>query len=107
MRQIAKSLLNGFAILAILPLAACFIAGATIHGRQNAFPGYSQLLSLIPGYCGQYLAVPFIGSRFPSLGKISALDLARLCHTQVRELAIELTSAVFACWGMWKSQQMY
>ncbi|MGH7506729.1 MAG: acyltransferase, partial [Longimicrobiales bacterium] len=57
----AKSLASALAVLAVSPLVLFYrIAAAVAPGRTNGiFQGYSQLLSLLPGYSGSYLRRAF------------------------------------------------
>ena len=54
-----KRLANAIALLTVLPAVLAYRVGAVICGPARAFPGWSQLFSLIPGLTGAYLRRAF------------------------------------------------
>jgi virginiamycin A acetyltransferase len=59
MKAFLKSLANGLACLLVLPAYVLYRFGSAILGPSQAFPGWSQAFSLIPGLCGIYLRRAF------------------------------------------------
>jgi virginiamycin A acetyltransferase len=59
MRDFAKYIADWIAFLMILPAVACYQFGVWMLGPARAFPGWSQLLSLLPGLTGVYLRRAF------------------------------------------------
>lgn len=59
MKQLAKHAFTALCTLAIMPLYVSFIVFGVVAGRDDLFPGYSQLISLIPGKTGSYLRNSF------------------------------------------------
>jgi acetyltransferase-like isoleucine patch superfamily enzyme len=59
MKRAVKSLANGLSVLLVLPCWAGFLLGRGLLGRARAFPGWSQLLSLLPGLPGVFLRRAF------------------------------------------------
>ena len=59
-REIAKSIAFGLATLAVTPALASFYVRAAILGRDRAFEGSTQALSLVPGITGHYLRRAFL-----------------------------------------------
>lgn len=59
MKRLAKAAADFVASLLILPAFVGYLVGAAIVGRQRAFPGWSQAVSLIPGLTGVYLRRAF------------------------------------------------
>jgi len=59
MKSLAKSTLRTVAFLSVLPAIAMFWLQAAMIGKNQAFPGWSQLFSLLPGRSGEYLRHAF------------------------------------------------
>jgi virginiamycin A acetyltransferase len=59
-REIAKATARFAALVAVLPVLACFRLSAVLVGRNRAIESASQLLSLLPGITGQYLRRAFL-----------------------------------------------
>lgn len=59
MKQLLKSLADILALVLVLPAVLCYWAGVCLAGPERAFPGWSQLFSLIPGMTGAYLRRAF------------------------------------------------
>lgn len=58
LKNILKAFANAAALVLALPVLACYCAAAVV-GRQRAFAGWSQAISLIPGLAGVYLRRAF------------------------------------------------
>jgi virginiamycin A acetyltransferase len=69
MRRVLKRMVYALFILLALPLWALYRLQALFMGREAAFPGYSQLLSLFPGISGNYLRWAFYKLTLASLGE--------------------------------------
>src|SRR5438270_1671223 len=59
MRRILKRVADGVALVLVLPLFFVYRLGSLLLGPRQAFPGWSQALSLIPGLSGVYLRRAF------------------------------------------------
>lgn len=68
----AKSLLKGAleiaALIAAAPAVICYKATALATGPTRAFPGWSQLVSLVPGMTGAYFRRAFYRMVLPTCG---------------------------------------
>ncbi|MDA7878535.1 acyltransferase, partial [bacterium] len=58
-KELIKSTLRGFAILAISPLLISHWLSSSISGADRSLESHSQLLSLLPGITGNYLRLAF------------------------------------------------
>ncbi|MDA7874398.1 acyltransferase [Rhodopirellula sp.] len=58
-KELIKSTLRGFAILAISPLLLSHWLSSSISGADRSLESHSQLLSLFPGITGNYLRLAF------------------------------------------------
>jgi virginiamycin A acetyltransferase len=58
-KELIKSTLRGFAILAISPLLISHWLASSISGADRSLESHSQLLSLFPGITGNYLRLAF------------------------------------------------
>lgn len=84
-RRISKSLASGLALAMMLPAAMAYRIHASIAGSERAFPGWSQLLSLIPGTTGQYLRRAFYRLVLPACGQDSCISFGTVfSHPTVR-----------------------
>ena len=59
MRSLAKRALGGIALIAVLPAFVLYRLAAMVVGEEQAFPGWSQLFSLVPGVSGVFLRRAF------------------------------------------------
>jgi virginiamycin A acetyltransferase len=62
MKATFKNLANAICFVIVSPIAIAYFVGARVVGRQTAFKGWSQALSLIPGMLGNYLRLAFYRS---------------------------------------------
>ncbi len=69
MKKFLKNVANVFATLMILPFIGLFYLGAVLFGAGRVFPGWSQLLSLVPGIFGIYARKAFYKFVFPHVGQ--------------------------------------
>jgi len=60
MRETAKALMRGIALVCVLPLLASFAVRAAVIGPDRALEGSTQFLALFPGLIGQYLRRAFL-----------------------------------------------
>lgn len=61
MKRALKALARGAALVASLPVLACFMVTRCIAGDRAALEAMSQAASLIPGVFGSYVRVAFLG----------------------------------------------
>ncbi len=59
LKELIKSTLRGFAILAISPLLISHWLSSSISGADRSLESHSQLLSFFPGITGNYLRLAF------------------------------------------------
>lgn len=59
MKAAAKWLMRAVSILIVLPAVVMYKVHAAVVGSEQAFPGWSQLFSTVPGRCGVYLRYAF------------------------------------------------
>ena len=68
MKRVLKRLLEVLATVLVLPCWLGYLLGSLPLGRDRAFPGWSQLLSLAPGLTGAYLRRAFYRLVLPRCG---------------------------------------
>jgi virginiamycin A acetyltransferase len=68
MRDALKAVVNALAAAAVLPCVLLWRAGRPVLGPVQAFQGWSQALSLVPGLTGVYLRRAFYRRVFPACG---------------------------------------
>jgi virginiamycin A acetyltransferase len=59
MKALLKRAANGLATLLVLPAYLFYQVASLIMGPDRAFPGWSQAISLVPGFIGIYLRRAF------------------------------------------------
>ncbi len=67
-RACVKLLANGIALTAVAPAVLVFLGATYLMGRQSAFPGWSQAVSLVPGFTGVYFRRAFYKLVLPRCG---------------------------------------
>jgi acetyltransferase-like isoleucine patch superfamily enzyme len=60
---------NALALVLVLPAFAAYVMGRLLMGENKAFPGWAQVLSLIPGISGAYLRRAFYSLVFQHCGR--------------------------------------
>lgn len=58
-KTFAKALLSNLCLLVVLPAVGLYRLQSIVFGSERAFPGWSQLFSLLPGQTGIYLRRAF------------------------------------------------
>jgi virginiamycin A acetyltransferase len=71
LNDLLKSLANLIAEILVLPLVVGFHVACLLLTTERAFPGFSQLVSLLPGITGVYLRRAFYQFVLPSCGSDS------------------------------------
>src|SRR5438309_361982 len=59
MKNILKTVADGLALVLVLPAYLFYLLAALVAGKEQAFPGWSQAFSLLPGTSGVYLRRAF------------------------------------------------
>jgi acetyltransferase-like isoleucine patch superfamily enzyme len=68
-KQLLKSAANLVALVLVAPVWLGYAALAAAFGAERAFPGASQLMSLVPGVSGQFLRRAFYRLALPECGR--------------------------------------
>src|SRR3954465_9767169 len=68
MKPLLKGLADGVAMVLVFPAFLIYTLGRATLGAEKAFPGWSQLLGLMPGITGVYLRRAFYRLVFPQCG---------------------------------------
>lgn len=77
-RRLVKRLVDAIAGLLMLPAVLLYRAESLLIGAERAFPGWSQVLSLIPGLIGIYLRRGFYRWTLAGLGENSNIEFGVL-----------------------------
>jgi len=59
-RQLAKDIAHGIAVVCMIPALVSFHARALFYGRDRALQASTQALAMLPGLLGQYLRRAFL-----------------------------------------------
>jgi acetyltransferase-like isoleucine patch superfamily enzyme len=85
LKPLAKKLAFALALAAAAPAWAVYRLGALLFGKQQAFAGWSQTFSLLPGLCGVYLRRAFYGLALPECGDGACLTFGTvISHPSAR-----------------------
>jgi virginiamycin A acetyltransferase len=99
MRRFFKFLANALATLIVLPGWLIFLLGSAIMGRQRAFPGWSQAMSLFPGFLGVYLRRAFYRLIFPRCGEDCCISFGVIFSHPTAEVGRSVYIGSFCCLG--------
>jgi acetyltransferase-like isoleucine patch superfamily enzyme len=58
-KSVLKCVINGIALLSVVPAVFLFWISCLLLGKEKAFPGWSQAFSLLPGLIGAYVRRAF------------------------------------------------
>jgi virginiamycin A acetyltransferase len=86
MKAVLKSAAFGFALALVLPAFLLYRLGALAAGPVRAFPGWSQLFSLLPGLTGAYLRRAFYRLVLPRVGADSWIGFGTVFSHPTAEL---------------------
>src|SRR5262245_52043486 len=73
MREAAKALMRGAALVCVLPSLASFALRAHVIGPDRALEGSTQFLALFPGLIGQYLRRAFLSRALTGCDKTATI----------------------------------
>lgn len=99
MKSVLKTTAACLATLVVLPLVACHWVSAAVLGKQHAFPGWSQAMSLLPGLTGVYLRRAFYRWVLPRCGAGSVVSFGTVFSHATAEMGQNAYVGVFCCLG--------
>ncbi len=99
MKAILKILVNGLAVLLVLPAFLLYQLGRLVAGPEKAFPGWSQAFSLIPGLTGVYLRRAFYGLVLPRCGTDACVSFGTVFSHPTAEVGRCVYIGVYCCLG--------
>lgn len=99
MKPLLKTLANAAALLLVLPAILFYRLGDCILGRGNAFPGWSQLLSLLPGVSGAYLRRAFFRMVLPRCDRDCFIAFGTVFSHATARLGRKVYVGAYCCLG--------
>lgn len=99
MRELLKSVADLAALAATLPAAAAYRLGAAIVGAERCFPGWSQLMSSLPGLSGAYVRRAFYRWVLPRCGQGSVVSYGTVFSHSTAEIGAHAYVGVYCCLG--------
>jgi virginiamycin A acetyltransferase len=99
MKPFLKRLANGLALILVLPAFLLYRGAAVLMGRQQAFAGWSQAFSLLPGLTGAYLRRAFYRLVLPRCGEGCCLGFAVIFSHPTAEIGRGVYVGPFCCLG--------
>jgi hypothetical protein len=99
MREIVKSIADYLATVIVAPAVLVYWMAAVLIGRRRAFPGWSQVMSLVPGLCGVYLRRAFYRLVLPQCGPGSCLSFGTVLSHPTARVDTNVYIGVFCCLG--------
>lgn len=99
MRSIAKHVADATALALVLPAAMAYWLGCALIGRQRAFPGWSQGMSLLPGLCGVYLRRAFYRLVLPRCESGCVISFGVIFSHPTAQVGSNVYVGPFGCLG--------
>jgi acetyltransferase-like isoleucine patch superfamily enzyme len=99
MKSVLKHVAVWIAMLVTAPMAACYCLAALILGKQCAFVGWSQAVSLFPGTLGNYLRGAFYRWVLPRCDQGSVVSFGTVFSHPTVEIGRSAYVGVYCCLG--------
>jgi acetyltransferase-like isoleucine patch superfamily enzyme len=99
MRACLKSVANGVAFLLVLPAYLFYQLSRSLLGPGQAFPGWSQAFSLVPGLGGVYLRRAFYRLVLPQCSRDCCLSFGTVFSHPTAEIGRSVYVGVYCCLG--------
>jgi acetyltransferase-like isoleucine patch superfamily enzyme len=99
MKELIKSIADIFAVLLVLPVAGLYFVAKSAAGPASAFPGFSQLISLVPGRTGAYLRRAFYRMALRRCAAGSWVSFGTVFSHPGAEVGRNVYVGVFCCLG--------
>jgi acetyltransferase-like isoleucine patch superfamily enzyme len=99
MKAFLKGMAKGLALLLALPCYLGFRLGSLVVGRQQAFAGWSQAFSLVPGLCGIYLRRAFYRLVLPRCAADCCLSFGTVFSHPGAEVGRGAYVGLYCCLG--------
>ncbi len=99
MKALFKTAFEAAATFAVLLPLACYALATQLMGSRRAFPGWSQAMSLLPGFTGQYLRRAFYRWVLPRCGAGSVVSFGTVFSHPTAEIGENAYVGVFCCLG--------
>jgi acetyltransferase-like isoleucine patch superfamily enzyme len=99
MRELFKQIAGAVAIVLVSPAAAMYWLQSAAVGRQRAFPGWSQAVSLLPGLCGVYVRRAFYRLVLPRCQRGCVVSFGVIFSHPTAELGANVYIGPYGCLG--------
>src|SRR5438105_5544935 len=99
MKQICKVVADALAAVVVLPAIILYSLGRLAFGTPKAFPGWSQLFSLIPGTTGVYLRRAFYRFVFDRCDSGASIGFGTVFSHPTCSIGRNVYIGAFCCLG--------
>ena len=99
MKRILKHLLNLTAWIAVLPAVFLYRVAAVLGSREQAFQGWSQAFSLIPGISGVYLRRAFYRHVLPCCAENTSFEFGTILSNPGCRVGPGVYIGAYCCLG--------
>lgn len=99
MKAFLKGLVELLAAILVLPSFLLYRLGCLLLGPERAFPGWSQVYSLLPGLTGVYLRRAFYRLVLPRCGAGACLSFGTVFSHPTAEVGRNVYVGLFCCLG--------
>lgn len=99
LRTVLKQVAVFAATLAVLPAWLAYRTSSLLLGRQQAFAGWSQALSLLPGVCGVYVRRAFYSLALPECGDGACLTFGTVISHPTAKIGRHVYVGAFCVLG--------
>src|SRR5262245_20256688 len=99
MKRVLKLLVEGVALLLVMPAFAIYRLAALVLGKQKAFAGWSQAFALLPGLTGVFLRRAFYRLVLPRCEDGACISFAVVFSHPTAEVGKNVYIGPFCCLG--------
>src|SRR4051812_48277612 len=86
LKSVCKAIANAMVILTVVVPVLCYRFACVFFGQLRAFPGWSQLFSLVPGMFGDYLRRAFYRLVLPGCGHDACISFGTVFSHPTAEI---------------------
>jgi virginiamycin A acetyltransferase len=98
-KETMKTLLNGGAMLLVLPAVCAYQLSKLVLGVEKAFPAWPQFMGLIPGITGAYLRRAFYQAVLNRCGTGSWIGFGTVFSHSTAEVGRDVYVGCYCCLG--------
>jgi acetyltransferase-like isoleucine patch superfamily enzyme len=99
LKTILKALIDGLALVLVLPAFVLYSLGRIVLGTEKAFPGWSQAFSLVPGLTGVFFRRAFYRLVFPRCASGCCVSFGTVFSHATARVGRNVYVGLYCCLG--------